>query len=166
MRKFIEMRKFMMMAVTAGLVATAADAATVTPKEFVAKAGASDRFEIDSARLMVTSRNPGISHFATQMITDHSKSTKMVTMAAKADHMRLSKPSMTLGQRTDLTALKAVPEGKTRDDLYVKQQKAAHADALSLMQDFAANGSARHLKMTAGKIAPVVEKHQSMLAGM
>lgn len=148
------------------LMGTAAAAETPTPSKFVEKAGASDTFEIDSARLMVTSKNSAIKMFATQMITDHAKSTKLVTAAARADHLALKRPSMTVAQRTDLTALKAVPGGKTKDDLYVKQQKAAHDDALALMQDYAANGTARHLKMTAAKIAPVVEKHQSMLSSM
>jgi putative membrane protein len=160
------MKLFFLGAATAMLLATAAGAETPTPSQFVRKAGASDMFEIDSARLMVTSKNPAISTFATQMITDHSKSTKMVKTAARADHLMVKRPSMSIGQRTDLTALKTVPAGKTKDDLYVKQQKAAHDDALALMQDYASNGGSRHLKMTAGKIAPVVEKHQSMLATM
>jgi putative membrane protein len=148
------------------LVGTAALADAPTPRAFVEKAGASDRFEIDSARLMVTSKNPTISKFATQMITDHSKSTKLVTAAARADHLAPKRPSLTIAQRTDLTALKTVPAGKTKDDLYIKQQKTAHDDALALMQDYASAGSALHLKMTAAKIAPVVEKHQSMLSTM
>jgi putative membrane protein len=160
------MKTFIAGAAALILIGSAASAETVSPSQFVAKAGASDRFEIDSARLMVTSSNPSIKTFATQMITDHAKSTKMVTAAARADHLALKKPSLTIGQRTDLTALKAVPAGKTKDDLYVKQQKAAHDDALALMQGYASDGTARHLKMTAGKIAPVVEKHQSMLASM
>jgi putative membrane protein len=141
-------------------------AETMTAAQFVEKAGASDTFEIDSARLMVTSKNPSIKAFATRMITDHAKSTKMVTAAAKADGLAPQKPDLTVKQRADLTALKAVPAGKTKDDLYVKQQRAAHADALALMQGYAANGSARHLKTAAGQIAPVVEKHQTMLTSL
>ena len=160
------MKTLLLGAAAIALVGSAATAATISPHEFVEKAGASDTFEIDSARLMVTSHNPAIKHFAIRMITDHTKSTKLVTAAARLDHVRLEKPEMTVGQRTDLTALKAVPAGKTKDDLYVKQQKAAHDDALQLMQGYAGDGSARHLKMTAGKIAPVVEQHQAMLANM
>lgn len=160
------MKMLMVSAAALTLMSTAALADTPTKAEFVQKAGASDTFEIDSARLMVTSKNPAIKAFAMEMITDHSKSTKMVQASAKLDHVALKKPSMTVGQRTDLTALKAVPSGKAKDDLYVKQQKAAHDDALALMQDYSINGAAKHLKMTAGKIAPVVEKHQSMLANM
>lgn len=152
--------------VALALVGTAAQAETPTPAQFAEKAGASDTFEIDSARLMVTSKNPAIKSFATRMITAHTQSTKAVNAAARADGVKLVRPAMTVGQRTDLTALKAVPAGKTKDDLYVKQQKAAHADALALMQDYAANGSASHLKAAAAKIAPTVKQHESMLAGL
>lgn len=148
------------------LFGSAASAETVSPSQFVAKAGASDRSEIDSARLMEMSSNPAIKAFATQMITGHAQSSKMVTAAARADHLAPKKPSLTLGQRPGLIALKAVPAGKTRDDLYIKQQKAAHADALTLMQGYASDGTARHLKMISSKIAPMVEKHQLMLAAM
>ena len=160
------MKAFLLAASAFALVATASVAAAATPGEFVEEAGASDTFEIDSARLMVTSENPAIKAFAIRMISDHGKSTKMVQAAAKADRVKLKKPSLTIKQRADLTALKAVPKGKTKDDLYVKQQKAAHEEALALMRDYSSTGTARHLKMTAGKIAPVVEKHESMLASM
>lgn len=160
------MKTLMTGAAALTLIATAAAAEAPTPAEFVGKAGASDTFEIDSARLMVTSKNPAIKAFATRMITDHSKSTKMVQTSAKLDQVALKKPSMTVEQRANLTALKALPAGKTKDDLYLKQQKAAHDDALALMQDYSAHGSARHLRMTAGKIAPVVQKHQAMLANL
>jgi putative membrane protein len=149
----------------AAIASTAAQAETISPKEFVAKAGASDMFEIESARIVVDSKNPAISSFATRMITDHTKSTKMVKAAAHLDHVMVGRPSLTIGQRTNLTALKIAP-GKTRDDLYVKQQKAAHDDALQLMQSYSQDGTARHLKMTAGKIAPVVQSHIEMLANM
>jgi putative membrane protein len=165
-RKEDKMKPFVIGAAALALFTAPAVAQMVTPSEFVGKAGASDTFEIDSARLMVTSHNAAIKNFATRMITDHTTSTKLVTAAAKADHLTLAKPEMTVGQRTDLTALKAVPAGKTKDDLYVKQQKAAHADALSLMQDYAAHGDATHLKATAAKIAPVVKKHQAMLSSL
>lgn len=160
------MKAVFLAAAVAALVGSSAFAATPTPKEFVEKAGASDTFEIESARLMVTSKNAVVRKFANNMITAHGESTKLVTAAAKADGVALDKPSLTIGQRTDITALKAVPAGKTKDDLYIKQQKAAHDDALALMKNYAASGSAKHLKATATKITPVVETHQAMLAKM
>lgn len=146
------------------LIATAALADTPKPSEFVEKAGASDTFEVDSAKLMTTSKNPGVAKFARQMVVAHTKSTKTVTAAAEADHLALKAPSMTVGQRADITALKAVPAGKTKDDLYVKQQKAAHDDALALMKTYSASGTAPHLKAAATEITPVVEMHRTMLS--
>lgn len=156
--------KKMMVAAAGLLIASAALAAVPTPADFVGKAGQSDTFELDSARLMVQSKNPGVRTFAVHMIADHEKSTKMVEAAARADNVALKAPELTVGQRADITALKAVPAGKTKDDLYIKQQKAAHADALALMKEYSAAGSARHLKATAAKIVPVVEQHQAMLS--
>ncbi len=147
-------------------VASTAMAETPTRMQFVEKASASDTFEIDAAQLMVTSSNPAIKTFAKRMLIDHANSTMMVKAAARADHVTVEKPSLSIGQRTDLTALKVLPAGKVKDDLYVKQQKAAHDDALGLMRDYATNGSAPHLKQAASKIAPVVEQHRAMLARM
>lgn len=147
-----------------GLLAGFAQAANaLTPRAFVEKAGASDTFEIDSAKQMTDSKNPAIAHFAREMIKAHSESTQMVVAAAKADHLALKDPELTIAQRADLTALKAVPGGKTKDDLYVKQQKAAHMEAHALMRGYSSTGGAPHLKMAAAKILPVVEMHQGML---
>jgi putative membrane protein len=159
------MKSYILGGLLAIVASVPAYADTITAKQFVAKAGASDTFEIDSARIVVTSANPAIRSFATRMISDHTQSTKMVTRAARLDHVALRRPSLTVGQRADLTALK-VASGKTLDDLYVKQQKAAHADAQQLMQSYSEDGTARHLKAAAAKIAPVVQSHIDMINTM
>jgi putative membrane protein len=140
-------------------------AATPTAKEFVAKAGASDLFERREAIIMSASGNPAIAKFAGQMKVDHTKSTEMVKSAAKSDGLTPAAPMLTPKQTHDIATLQAA-SGKARDTLYVTQQKAAHAEALTLMQGYAANGSATHLKDTAGKIAPVVQSHIDMLDKM
>jgi putative membrane protein len=162
------MRSLFIGVATATLIATGAYAQSPapTPAKFVEQAGASDKFEIESAYVMKTSKNPQVAQLADKMMLDHKKSTAMVATAAKADGLTPKPAALTLKQRTDLTALKAVPAGKTKDDLYIKQQKAAHDDALALMQGYSADGTARHLKMAAGKITPVVQSHVSMLASM
>ena len=62
------MKSLFLGAAAIAIIATAATAETPTKAQFVDKAGASDTFEIDSARLMVTSKNPAIMTFATQML--------------------------------------------------------------------------------------------------
>jgi putative membrane protein len=140
-------------------------AQTVTPTQFVAKAGASDMFEIESAKLETASSNPAIATFANRMITDHTKSTQMVKQAASADRMAPKPPALDAKQRKDLAALRTA-KGPARDSLYVQQQKLAHSDALALMQSYASNGGAPNLKAAAGQIVPVVQMHKDMIDKM
>jgi len=153
------------LACAAGLAMPALAAPAMTGKQFIAKAGASDLWERKEAAIMTTSTNGDIAGFARQMTIDHTKSTEMVKAAAKADGIAAPAPVMTAKQKGDLAALSA-SKGAARDSLYVTQQKAAHADALALMQGYSASGSAKHLKETAGKIAPVVQSHIDMLNKM
>jgi putative membrane protein len=152
------------LATSFALPATAQMAAP-SPKTFVMKAGASDKFEISEAKLMMMSKNPDIVSFATQMKTDHTKSTMMVKTAAKADGLMPGAPMLDAKQKHDLAALTA-KHGKARDMLYVTQQKAAHVDALALMQSYSTSGTAPHLKDAAGQITPVVQSHVEMLDKM
>jgi putative membrane protein len=140
-------------------------APAVTGEQFIAKAGASDLFERKEAAIMASSSNTDVAGFARQMTQDHTKSTEMVKAAAKADGITAAPPTLTAKQKADLSALSA-SSGAARDSLYVRQQKAAHAEALTLMQGYAASGKATHLKETAGKIAPVVQSHIDMLNKM
>lgn len=151
-------------ALTLGLSA-AAHAQAVSPAQFVAKAGASDKFEIESAKLETSSSNPDLAKFATQMITDHTKSTQMVKQAAMADKMTPKPPMLTAKQTADLASLRAA-SGSARDTLYVSQQKMAHAEALDLMQTYASSGTATNLKEAAGQIVPVVQMHKDMIDKM
>jgi putative membrane protein len=150
---------------TMTLAGTSAVAAVPTAKQFVMKAGASDLFERKEATLMESSANADVSGFAKQMMTDHTKSTTMVKSAAMKDGLKPGAPMLTAKQKSDLAALMAA-KGSDRDSLYITQQKAAHAEALDLMQGYSTDGTATHLKMTAGKIAPVVQSHIDMLDKM
>ena len=64
-----------------------------------------------------------------------------------------------------MAALRA-SKGKLRDQLYVRQQKTAHRNALMLHQRYAANGTTPQLKAAAAKIAPVIQSHIDKLNAM
>jgi putative membrane protein len=151
-------------ALTLGVSGTA-EAQSVSSTKFVAKAGASDKFEIESAKLETASSNPAIAKFANQMITDHTKSTQMVKQAAMADKLTPKPPMLDAKQTKDLATLRAA-NGAARDTLYVSQQKMAHAQALNLMQSYASSGTAANLKGAAGQIVPVVKMHKDMIDKM
>ena len=149
-------------AATALMLAGAAMSAPPAPV-FVAKAGASDLYERTASQLVLGStRNPGVRRFASMMVTDHSKSTAMVKSAAMRSGLHPKPPMLDWKQKKMIGDLRAA-NPRRRDALYIDQQKGAHAEALSLMQDYAATGSAPALRRAAGNIAPVVQHHIEML---
>lgn len=133
---------------------------------FVAKAGASDLYERQASQLVASSTSdPGIRRFANEMVRDHTKSTQMVKSAAMHSGLHPKPPMLDDKQRAMLADLRHA-HGHDRDHAYLDQQRRAHADALSLMQDYAATGSAPALRKAAGDIAPVVQHHIDMLNNM
>jgi putative membrane protein len=134
--------------------------------DFVAKAGASDLYEQTSSKLVLAStHDAGVRRFATEMVKDHSKSTQMVKTAALRSGLH-PKPPMLDAKKQAMVADLRKAKGADRDRLYLDQQKQAHAEALSLMQDYAAAGSDAALRKAAGDIVPVVQHHIGMLNSM
>jgi putative membrane protein len=140
-------------------------AAPPTPV-FVAKAGASDLYERQSSQLVLAStRDSDVRRFASEMVRDHTKSTQMVKSAALRSHLHPKPPALEPKQRQMLADLRRA-RGRDRDRAYLDQQRQAHAEALSLMQDYASSGSAPALRKAASDIAPVVQHHIDMLSHM
>ena len=135
------------------------------PADFVKQAGASDLYEITSSKLVATSANPKVRDFAKQMITDHTSSTEAIKAAATKSGFKPMPPALTPKQAADVASLRAA-SGAVRDSLYITQQKAAHAEALALHQDNAANSSAPALKAASAKIVPVVKHHKMEIDAM
>jgi len=162
------MRMFPMLAAVA-MVAPApllAQANDPAAKAYVAKAGASDLYEIQSSQMIrQDTQNPQLRQYADMMITDHTKSTADVTAAARAAGMKPMRAKLDATGTRNLTALRRA-KGEARDRLYVEQQKASHQMALQVHQDYAANGTVQPLKDAATAIVPVVQHHIEMIAPM
>lgn len=134
--------------------------------DFVAKAGASDLYEKTSSQIVLAStHNAGVRHFADEMIKDHTKSTQMVKSAAMRSGLHPKPPMLDAKQKGMVADLRKA-KGADRDHVYLNQQKQAHAEALSLMQDYAATGSDAALRKAAGEIVPVIKHHIDMLNGL
>lgn len=133
---------------------------------YVAKAGASDQYEIQSSRLVLaTTRNGEIRRFANGMIRDHTKSSRDVARAAARSGVRAGPPTLDpMGARQVAQLRRA--RGPARDALYIQQQKASHQDALALHRDYADGGRAPALRRAAADIVPVVQHHIDELSRM
>ena len=154
--------KAVLVAASALMLAGAAISAPPTPI-FLAKAGASDLYERTASQwILGNTRNPGVRRFASMMVTDHSKSTAMVKAAAMRSGVHPKPPMLDWKQKKMIADLHHA-NARRRDALYIDQQKQAHAEALGLMQDYAATGSTPALRRAAGNIVPVVQHHIEML---
>lgn len=140
-------------------MATAGAVPAVASADYLAMAGASDMFEIESSKAVrATSSNAAIKSFAQMMVDGHMASTAKVKAAAAEAGMTVAPPKLSSAQQTMLDEIKAAPAA-ARDAIYMRHQATAHAEALSLHQGYASSGDAAPLKKAAGEIAPVVQTH-------
>ncbi len=133
------------------------------PAEYVARAGASDKFEIDEARLAERrSHNARVLAFAREMVRDHTDSTAKVVAAATRAMGRAPPPAVLEDHQRD--ALRDLSGAAPRDfdRVYMRQQADAHREALDLHRNYAENGTDPELKRAAMAIRPVVQRHLDM----
>lgn len=134
--------------------------ATPNGQDFVNRAGRSDAYEIEAAKLaQANASSQAVKDFAAEMIKAHTESTARIkAAAAKASPAIAPDPALTPDQSEDLAEL-ARKKGAEFDKEYIDDQVDAHEDALALMRDYAEHGDTPSLKAAAAEIAPVVSKH-------
>ena len=140
-------------------------APTMAP-DYVKDAGAGDKFEIDSSKLVLKStKDAKVRSFANKMIADHTKSTAMVKAAARKDGVAVPPPMLNPMQMQMMSDIQAAT-GKARDAVYMQDQATSHQASLQVQQSYASNGDKPALMATAAKIVPVVQSHIDMLNSM
>lgn len=141
------------------LVAPPAAAQRGDAATFVAKAGASDLYEIQSSQIaMRRSRDPRVRAMASMLVRDHRRTTAQVAAAARAAGLRPRPPMLEPQQRMMINQLNRAP-ARNFDQIYLSQQIPAHEEALGMIRDYAANGSAPTLRRAAAGAVPIVEHH-------
>jgi putative membrane protein len=126
---------------------------------YVAKAGASDLYEIQASQMAATrARRPQVREFAQMLVTDHQHSTQMVTDAARSDGLSPRPPMLEPAQRTMLRQLERARD-RDFDRLYLNQQIPAHQQGLALHRNYSRTGEGRALRQAARGIVPVVQSH-------
>ena len=137
----------------------AADPAPTQAMPYVAKAGASDLFEIQSSQLALSQGQSGkVKSFAQMMVKDHMTTTKEVMAAAQAAGMTPPPPMLEPAQADMIRQLQSL-NGDAFDQAYIAQQKTAHEMALTLHQTYAAQGDTPRLKKVAAKAVPIIKRH-------
>jgi putative membrane protein len=136
-----------------------ADATPRAAMPFVAMAGASDLYEIESSRLALQeARGKDVRDFAQMMIDHHQMTTQKVTAAARSAGLNPSPPALMPMQAQMLDQLRSAAAGDF-DRTYLGQQRTAHEKALALHKNYAANGDTAALRSVANEAVPIVSRH-------
>ena len=134
---------------------------------YMAMAGSSDQFEIQSSQLALqASQNAAIRNLANMLITDHTRSTQMVASAAQSAGLTPPPPALLPQHQALLDQLRAAGTGPSFDTAFRDIQIQAHQQALQLHQNYAASGDVPALRAVAGQIVPVVQTHLNALQGL
>jgi putative membrane protein len=151
-------------AATSGAAPSAKTAApkarvALSAADYVAKAAASDLFEIQSSQTALQkTKSPEVRSFAEMMVEHHTATSKDLKAAAKTGGLAPPPATLPADKASKLTALRNAPVGDF-DAMYMREQVAGHEEALTLHQGYAANGDNATLKAAAAKTAPIVKTH-------
>ena len=131
----------------------------LTAQAFIDAVSASDKFEIESARI-VQATGPGqpLTGFTQMMLRDHQNSTNELRAASnQAGGAQFDDQKLTDEQKADLAALRG--SGARMAALYKRQQVTAHQKALAVLKTYAGSGDNQALMTFAGKAIPIVSHH-------
>jgi putative membrane protein len=137
----------------------------VAPKteDFVKQVAISDMFEIESSKLARDkAQNASVKTFASQMVTDHEKTSSELKEMVSSGKVKIELPkAMDDAHQSKLDKLisLAAPDF---DKQYVSDQQSAHKDAVDLFERYANGGDHADLKVWAGKTLPALRHHKEM----
>ncbi|AYV45721.1 DUF305 domain-containing protein [Caulobacter flavus] len=135
--------------------------------DFVAKAAASDMFEIEAAKVALKrSTNADVKKFAQAMIDAHTATSAALKAAVAASGATITIPTaLPEDLQGDLDDLNKA-DAKDFDKKYADDQVDAHQAALNLLQRYAQDGDVAAIKTFAAETAPKVQEHLNMAEGL
>jgi putative membrane protein len=137
-----------------------------TTADFVKEAAISDMFEIGSSKLAQDKGNAPEKTFASQMITDHTKTTTELKGLVSSGKVKADLPSaLDSSHQSKLDKLKS-ENGNDFSSDYDSDQVSGHKDAVSLFERYAKGGDNADLKDWAGKTLPMLRHHLEMAEGL
>jgi putative membrane protein len=136
----------------------------IAPKtdDFIKEVAVSDMFEIESSKLAQTKGDAKNKTFASQMVTDHTKTSSEIKGMVSGGKVKAELPTaMDSSHQSKLDKLKSL-EGKDFDKQYASDQVSAHKDAVNLFDRYAKGGDNADLKSWASKTVPALKHHLDM----
>ncbi len=137
---------------------------SVAPKtaDFVTEVAVSDMFEIQSSQLATARGDAATKSFATQMITDHQKTTGELKSIVQGGTVTATLPTgLDSSHQKKLDKLKSL-NGAAFAKQYRSDQISAHKSAVSLFQRYGKGGDNDALKEWANTTVPALSHHLQM----
>lgn len=142
----------------AATIPTAADEAAAP--DFVAKAAASDMFEVEAGKIALErSTNAEVKAFAQMMVDGHTKTTADLKAAIAASGLTITPPPTLPDDKSTLLADLRSVDAAGFDKKYLDGQVDAHQAALDLMSRYARDGDNAEIKAAAAATVPIVQQH-------
>ena len=136
-----------------------------TTADFIKEAATSDMLEIAAAKIAEQKGDAQEKTFASQMITDHSKTTTELNKMVSGSEKTALPTALDDASEKKLDRLKAAkPEDFAAE--YDPMQVSAHKDATSLFERYSNGGEDPKLKDWAGKTLPALQHHLEMAQDM
>ena len=133
-----------------------------TTADFVKEVAISDMFEIQSSKLAEEKGNASEKTFASQMVTDHTKTSTELKGLVSSGKVKAELPTaLDSSHQSKLDKLKG-ESGNDFSSGYNSDQVSAHKDAVSLFERYAKGGDNADLKDWAGKTLPALQHHLDM----
>jgi putative membrane protein len=133
-----------------------------TSPDFVKEVAISDMFEVESNKLAQAKGNAPEKAFASQMVTDHTKTSTELKGLVSGGKVKAELPTaLDSSHQSKLDKLKGA-EGKDFSSDFDSMQVSAHKDAVSLFERYAKSGDNPELKNWAGKTLPALKHHLEM----
>ena len=127
---------------------------------FLAHASSGDQFEIQSSQLALqASQNQAVRNFADLMVADHTRLSQGMAAAAQSAGIAPLAPALLPEQQAALDQLRAAGTGPSFDMAYKNAQITAHQGALSLFQNYSANGDVPAIRSAASQAIPTIQMH-------
>jgi putative membrane protein len=137
-----------------------------TTADFVKEVAISDMFEIDSSKLAQDKGNAAEKSFASQMVTDHTKTSTELKDLVSSGKVKADLPTaLDSSHQSKLDKLKG-ESGKNFSSDFDSDQVSTHKDAVSLFERYAKGGENADLKDWAGKTLPTLQHHLEMAQGL
>src|SRR5438105_9772906 len=130
--------------------------------DFVKEVAISDMFEIESNKLAQAKGNAPEKTFASQMVTDHTKTSTELKGLVSGGKVKAELPTaLDSSHQSKLDKLKGASGNDFSSD-FNSIQVSAHKDAVDLFERYAKGGDNADLKGWAGKTLPALRHHLEM----